>query len=100
MLYRSSGELFGGTDLHVLSSVAQRLRIAADDRERAVAIERLAQSGHLLAPHLDSGVPARTPRPNSYSELTTADDAWIVGVSDGLAYAQAHPATPRATPRR
>ena len=38
------------------SSVAQRLRIAAEDRERAVAIERLAQSGHLLAPHLDSDV--------------------------------------------
>ena len=45
VLYRSSGELFGGTDLHVLSSVAQRLRIAAEDRERAVAIERLAAVG-------------------------------------------------------
>jgi diguanylate cyclase (GGDEF)-like protein len=89
ILYRSSSELFGGTDLHVLSSVAQRLRIAADDRERAVAIERLAQSGHLLAPHLDSES-LLDAAAELVQRLTTADDAWIVGVSDGIAYAQAH----------
>jgi diguanylate cyclase (GGDEF)-like protein len=89
VLYRSSGELFGGTDLHVLSSVAQRLRITADDRERAVAIERLAQSGHLLAPHLDS-TSLLDAAAELVQRLTTADDAWIVGVSDGVAYAQAH----------
>jgi diguanylate cyclase (GGDEF)-like protein len=89
VLYRSSGEVFGGTDLYVLSSVAQRLRIAADDRERAVAIERLAQSGHLLAPHLDSES-LLSAAAELVQRLTTADDAWIVGVSDGIAYAQAH----------
>ncbi|HEY9484329.1 MAG TPA: EAL domain-containing protein [Micromonosporaceae bacterium] len=89
VLYRSSDELFSGTDLHVLSSVAHRLRIAADDRERAVAIERLAQSGHLLAPHLDSES-LLDAAAELVQRLTTADDAWIVGVSDGVAYAQAH----------
>lgn len=89
VLYRGSGEVFGGTDLYVLSSVAQRLRIAADDRERAVAIERLAQSGHLLAPHLDSES-LLDAAAELVQRLTTADDAWIVGVSDGVAYAQAH----------
>ena len=99
VLYRSSGEVFGGTDLHVLSSVAQRLRIAADDRERAVAIERLAQSGHLLAPHLDSES-LLDAAAELVQRLTTADDAWIAGVSDGVAYAQAHhgDAPPEAAP--
>ena len=78
MLYRSSGEPFSGTDLHVLASVAHRLRIAAEDRERAVAIECLAQSGHLLAPHLDSAA-LMDAAAELMQQLTMSDDAWIVG---------------------
>jgi diguanylate cyclase (GGDEF)-like protein len=92
VLYRSTGETFSGTDLHVLASVAQRLRIAAEDRERAVAIERLAESGHLLAPHLDSGSLVETAA-ELLKRLTMSDDAWVVGISDGLAYGRAHHGT-------
>src|SRR5262245_58796862 len=35
ILYRSSEEPFNGADLHILASVAQRIHIAAQDRERA-----------------------------------------------------------------
>src|SRR5215475_13437575 len=92
VLYRSTGEPFGDTDLHVLASVANRLRIAAEDRERAVAVERLAQSGHLLAAHLDSGSLVRTAA-ELMQRLTMSDDAWIMGVSDGVAYGRAHHGT-------
>ena len=82
VLYRSSGEPFGGTDLHVLASVAQRLTIAAEDRERAVAIECLARSGHLLAPHLEPDALMDTAA-ELMQQLTMSDDAWIIGIADG-----------------
>jgi diguanylate cyclase (GGDEF)-like protein len=76
VLFRSTGEPFSGTDLHVLTSVAQRLAVSAADRERAEAIERLAQTGHQLAGHLD---------PTSLDDiaaellqrLTVSDGAWV-----------------------
>jgi diguanylate cyclase (GGDEF)-like protein len=89
VLYRSSGEPFSGTDLHVLGSVAHRLRVTAEDRERAVAIECLAQSGHLLAPHLDPEALMDTAA-EILQELTLSDDAWIMGIADGMAYQRAH----------
>ena len=88
-LYRSSGEPFGGTDLHVLGSVAQRMRVATEDRERAVAIERLAQSGHLLAAHLDIDSLLDTAA-KLMQRLTTSDDAWIVTVEGQRARQRAH----------
>lgn len=81
VLFRSTGEPFSSTDLHVLTSVAQRLSAALADRERAEAIERLAQTGHRLAGHLD---------PASLDEvagqllrrLTLSDNAWVRRIAD------------------
>jgi diguanylate cyclase (GGDEF)-like protein/PAS domain S-box-containing protein len=53
ILYRLNGDPFTNTDLQMLGSVGQRLSLAVEARERSVAIERLAQSGHRLARHLD-----------------------------------------------
>jgi diguanylate cyclase (GGDEF)-like protein len=89
VLYRSSGEPFSDTDLHVLSSVAQRMRVATADRERAVAIERLAQSGHLLAAHLDIDSLLDTAA-QMMRRLTMSDDAWILTVTDQVAHRRAH----------
>ncbi|WP_051367446.1 putative bifunctional diguanylate cyclase/phosphodiesterase [Hamadaea tsunoensis] len=92
VLYRSTAEPFSGTDLHVLASVAVRLRIAAEDRERAVAIEYLAKAGALLAPNLEAdelmAVAVKVMR-----QLTMSDDAWIVAITDGTAYQRAHDGT-------
>ena len=92
VLYRSSGEPFSGTDLHVLGSVALRLCVTAEDRERAVAIECLAQAGHLLAPHLDPATMMDTAA-ELMQELTMSDDAWVMGIADGLAFQRAHRGT-------
>jgi len=85
MVLRSSAEAFRGADLHVLTSVAQRLRAAASDRERVEAIERLAQTSHQLSRHREI-----TPLVDEAAELlhrlTTSDSAWIVAVSEGRAY--------------
>jgi diguanylate cyclase (GGDEF)-like protein len=82
VLYRSSGETFSGTDLHVLVSVAERLRVAAEDRERAVAIERLAQTGHMIARHLDSDSLVDQ-SVGLLHDLTAADSSSILAVSNG-----------------
>ncbi len=89
VLYRSTGEPFSGTDLHVLASVANRLSVTAEDRERAVAIEYLARSSQLLAPHLgvDSLMQAAAA---IMQELTMSDDAWILGIEHGMASQRAH----------
>jgi diguanylate cyclase (GGDEF)-like protein len=92
VLYRSSGEPFAGTDLHVLSSVAQRLSVAAEDRERAVAIERLAQTGHEIGRHLDRGMLTDTAA-ELLQQLTISDDAWVLAVTNGLASRRAHRGT-------
>jgi diguanylate cyclase (GGDEF)-like protein len=88
MVFRSSTEEFRGADLHVLTSVAQRLRAAASDRERVVAIERLAHTGHQLARHR-----YLTPLVDEAAELlhrlTTSDGAWILSVNEGRAYRMA-----------
>lgn len=84
VLYRSSGELFSGTDLHVLASVAQRLGAATQDRARAEAIEHLAHSGHVLARHLDASSLERAAT-GLLRQLTGSDTAWVVMVDDVLA---------------
>ena len=76
VLFRSTGEPFSGTDLHVLTSVAARLSVAAGDRQRAEAVEQLAQAGPELAGHLD---------PSSLDDIaagllqriTVSDGAWV-----------------------
>lgn len=89
VLYRSSGEGFSSTDLHVLASVAQRLRVAAENRERAVAIERLAQTGHMLARHLDADSLVDKAA-DLLHRLTTADCASILAVNNGRVYPWGH----------
>jgi diguanylate cyclase (GGDEF)-like protein len=88
-LFRSSGEPFEGTDLHVLASVAQRLRVAAEDRERAVAIEQLARSSDLLSPHLSARQLADSVT-GLMAALTLSDDAWLFGIADGSIHQQSH----------
>ena len=85
MVFRSSAEDFRVADLHVLTSVAQRLRAAASDRERVVAIERLAQTGHQLARHRDLD-PLVDEVAELLHRLTTSDGAWMVLVDDGRAH--------------
>ncbi len=89
VLYRSSGEAFSGTDLYVLASVAERLRVAAEDRERAVAIERLAQTGHMIARHLDSDSLVDQ-SVALLRDLTAADSSAILAVNDGRLYLWGH----------
>ena len=89
VLYRSIDEPFSSADLYVLASVAQRLWVAAEDRERAVAIERLAQTGHLLSRHLDSGS-LLDKAAELLQRLTMSDSSWIALVNDGRAYQRAH----------
>jgi diguanylate cyclase (GGDEF)-like protein len=88
MVFRSSSEAFRGADLHVLTSVAQRLRAAAADRERMVAIERLAQTSHQLTRHRDLA-PLVAEAAELLHRLTTSDGAWIVSIGEGRAYRMA-----------
>ena len=99
MLYRSGPEPFSGTDLHVLASVAQRLHVAAQDRERAVAIERLAQTGHLLARHLD--LDSLVDRSiELLKQLTGSEDAYIAAIRDGREYGLSRPGVSLNTDER
>jgi diguanylate cyclase (GGDEF)-like protein len=98
VLYRSSAEPFAGTDLYVLSSVAQQLSVAAEDRERAVAVERLAQTGHQISRHLDRGTLADKAA-ELLQQLTMSDDAWVFSVADGWAVRRAHWGPAEDTPQ-
>jgi diguanylate cyclase (GGDEF)-like protein len=89
VLYRSSAEPFAGTDLQVLGSVAQRLSVAAEDRERAVALERLAATGHQISRHLDPAS-LMDKAAQLLRQLTLSDDAWVFAVRDGWAIRGAH----------
>src|SRR5262245_21627512 len=84
MVFRSSTEAFREADLHILASVAQRLRAAASDRERVVAIERLAQTSHQLTRHREVA-PLVDEAAELLHRLTTSDGSWIVSVSEGRA---------------
>jgi diguanylate cyclase (GGDEF)-like protein/PAS domain S-box-containing protein len=53
MLFRRAEGGFDQTDLHVLGSVASRLRLAIVARERTATVERLADCAHRLTSHLD-----------------------------------------------
>jgi len=81
VLFRSTGEPFSGTDAHVLTSIAQRLSAEAADRERADAIERLAQAGHQLAGHLDPSSLDKVAA-DLLQRLTVSDGAWVGRIGD------------------
>jgi diguanylate cyclase (GGDEF)-like protein/PAS domain S-box-containing protein len=83
-LFRQTGESFPPTELQVLSSVAARLRLAVEARERSVAVERLAQSGHRLSRYLE--LPALFAEAATLlPRLTDADGVQIVTIDGDLA---------------
>src|SRR4029453_11078764 len=54
ILLRHAAEGFKPTELQVLGSVAARLSLVLEARQRSEAVEKLAQSSHRLARFLDS----------------------------------------------
>lgn len=89
LVLRRNPEPFTLSDLHVLSSVADRLRLAVEERERHAVVERLVQYGHQLARHVDleslldeTVVLLR--------QLTDADATWLVTIDGDRARLRAH----------
>lgn len=80
LLYRS-GAPFVHTDLPVLESVAYRLRLAVQDRERGAVMERLAQAGHLLARHLEPQA-VLDEAADLFRRVTRSDRAWVITLDE------------------
>lgn len=95
VLFRCAEAQFGGSDLQVLSSVAARLRLAVDERERSGVIEQLARFGHRLARHLELE-PLLDEAVELLQQVTEADRAWVVTIEGELAYLRAHRGLPPA----
>lgn len=98
VLLRHTADPFTPVDLEVLGSVAGRLQVAVAERERAAAVEQLAQSGHLLARHLDLD-PLLTEAVNLLRSLLGAEDTWVAIVeasAEGLTASVRATAGPRA----
>jgi diguanylate cyclase (GGDEF)-like protein len=89
ILMRCSSEPFTPSDLQVLSSVAYRLRLAVEERERSAVIEQLARYGHRLAQHLELD-PLLDEAVELLRGLANADQAWVVSVEGGQAQLRAH----------
>lgn len=89
ILFRRSGQAFTQSDLHTLSSVASRLRLAVEERERSAVIEQLARYGHRLAGQLDVD-PLLDEAVVLLRRLTDADQAWVVSVEGEWAHLRAH----------
>jgi diguanylate cyclase (GGDEF)-like protein len=79
ILLRRSSAPFTLSEQHVLRSVASRLRLATEERERTIVIEQLARYGHLLARHLELE-PLLDEAVELLQQLTDADQAWVVTV--------------------
>lgn len=89
ILLRRDPAPLSGSELQVLSSVASRLRVAVEERERSVVIERLARYGHLLSRHLELE-PLLDEAVEQLRQLTGADQTWVVTVDGELARLRAH----------
>ena len=89
LVLRRNPEPFTLSDLHVLGSVAARLRLAVEERERHAAVERLVQYGHQLARHVDLE-PLLDETVVLLQQLTDADATWLVTVDGGRAHLRAH----------
>lgn len=89
ILFRRSEQVFTQSDLHTLSSVASRLRLAVEERERSAVIEQLARYGHRLAGQLDLD-PLLDEAVVLLKRLTDADQAWVVSVEGERARLRAH----------
>ncbi|MEU8606815.1 EAL domain-containing protein [Actinoplanes sp. NPDC048791] len=84
IMYRVSADGFPPADLPVLGSVAARLRLAVESRQRSASVETLATRGPQLSSRLDL--------PSLFSEtvrllpmLVDADDAGLVQIHDDTA---------------
>jgi diguanylate cyclase (GGDEF)-like protein len=89
ILLRRSPNPFTLSEQHVLRSVAARLRLAVEERERTIVIEQLARYGHLLARHLELE-PLLDEAVELLCQLTGGDQAWVVTVEDRWARLGAH----------
>jgi diguanylate cyclase (GGDEF)-like protein len=89
ILLRRSPQPFTPSDQHVLRSVAARLRLATEERERTIVIEQLARYGHLLARHLELE-PLLDEAVELLRQLTGADQAWVVTMDPDRASLRAH----------
>jgi diguanylate cyclase (GGDEF)-like protein len=98
LLFRCTDRPFTQTDVEVLRSVAARLRLAVEERERGAVLERLAQSGHLLARHLELE-PLLDEAAELLRQVTGADRTAVVALHGHQGYLRAHrglPASARA----
>ena len=77
VLFRRSSTPVTGTELRMLESVAFRLGLAFESRERGFAAERLAEFGHRLSRHLDLSS-LFTEAAMLFADLIRADSTWIV----------------------
>ncbi|GAB4048400.1 putative bifunctional diguanylate cyclase/phosphodiesterase [Catellatospora paridis] len=93
VLFRSLDQPFAVADLRMLTSVAARLHMALEERERHAIIEQLAHYGHLLARHLEVE-PLLDEAADLLRRLTGADRAWVVTVEGGEGRLRAHRGMP------
>lgn len=93
VLHRTSDRPFVVSDVRVLSSVAGRLQLALQDRERHAVIEQLAHFGHLLTRHLEVE-PLLDEAAELLRMLVGADRAWVVTVEGDQARLRAHRGLP------
>lgn len=84
LLLCRQGDPFEDSDLPVLESMGYRLRLALQEGERSLVIERLAQVGHRMAQHLDEG-PLMAEAARLFRLVTSAQGAWSITVADGTA---------------
>jgi diguanylate cyclase (GGDEF)-like protein/PAS domain S-box-containing protein len=77
IMYRRCVTPFTGTELQMLGSVAFRLSLAIESRERGAANERLAAFGHRLSRHLDLAT-LFSEAADLLADLTGADTTWII----------------------
>lgn len=89
VLLRRDPRPFSGADLQVLGSVASRLRVALEERERSIVIERLARYGHRLARHLELS-PLLDEAVEQLRQLIDADQTWAVTIEGDQSQLRAH----------
>jgi diguanylate cyclase (GGDEF)-like protein len=84
LLLRADGAAFTLGELHMLQSVATRLRASVEEGERREAMERLARTGHRLTRQLETGSLLDEALP-VLRDLTGAQTAAAVTVDGGIA---------------
>ena len=84
LLLRADAVDFTSGELHMLQSVATRLRASVEEGERREAIERLARTGHGLTRQLETG-PLLDEALRVLCDTTGAEYAAAVTVDDGIA---------------